>query len=224
MNGEENAFMARIWCSSLELRRNSKGMGCASDLDHLNTTSGVSSFPVVGDTATNAMVQPQISSLQNEVGGIDNAAVAKSGSQLQVMCGPLINYHGMTEEGIETFWHGSVLLVVEPGTQVPHLKYMRLGPGGETEKSTSVEGLKLYSDPIKTFWRFSLRIPLSALETTWEYTIPNMHFRSEVSTSSSRQFVVPVASQSMRLMFHSCNGFSVTADEDFWCGKANLRR
>jgi hypothetical protein len=149
------------------------------------------------------------------------------------MCGPLLNYQGMTEEGTETVWHGSVLLVVEPGMQVPQLRLRKRGPAAPTdapdtkgffsraEKSTSVEGLKLYADPIKTFWRFTLRIPLGAVETRWEYAIPNMYFNSEVSSSPSRDFVVPAVNQSMRLMFHSCNGFSVGTDLDYWSGEAN---
>lgn len=147
------------------------------------------------------------------------------------MCGPLLNYQGMTEEGMQTIWHGSVLLVVEPGAQVPHLKLLHRGPAAQTdapnstgffsrgEKATSVEPLKLYGDPVKVFWRFTLRVPLGATETKWEYSISNMHFRSEVSTSPSREFVVPGVSQSMRMMFHSCNGFSVGTDEDYWSGK-----
>jgi hypothetical protein len=139
----------------------------------------------------------------------------------------------MTEEGTETVWHGSVLLVVELGMQVPQLRLQKRGPAAPTdalqtkdffsraEKSILVEGLKLYADPIKTFWRFTLRIPLGAVETRWEYVIPNMHFSSEVSSSPSRDFVVPAASQSMRLMFHSCNGFSVNTDLDYWTGEAN---
>jgi hypothetical protein len=188
------------------------------------------------DGADATAAQQSASAGTMEVDGIDGATNAKSGAQLHVMCGPLLNYNGMTEEGIETVWHGSVLLVVEPGLQVPHLTFKRCGHTtqedapqthglfSKAEKATSVEGLKLYADLIKTFWRFTLRVPLVAAETRWEYTIPNMHFRSEVSKSLSREFVVPAASQSMRLMFHSCNGFSVGTDEEFWSGEMNLVR
>ena len=169
---------------------------------------------------------------RNEADGVNGPANAKSGDPLHVMCGPLLNYQGMTEEGTETVWHGSVLLVVEPSMQVPQLRLRNRGPAtpidapetkdfSRAEMSTSVEGLKLYADPIKTFWRFTLRVPLGAVETRWEYAIPNMHFNSEGSSSSSRDFVVPATSQSMRLMFHSCNGFSVGTDLDYWTGEAN---
>lgn len=152
------------------------------------------------------------------------------------MCGPLLNYQGMAEKGPQTIWHGSVLLVVEAGQQIPHLKLLNRGPIAQSDapkstgifsnggKATSVEALKLYQDPFSTFWRFTLRVPLGASETKWEYSIPNMHFRSEASTSLSREFVVPAVSQSMRLMFHSCNGFSVGTDEDHWSGQTKFTR
>jgi hypothetical protein len=179
-----------------------------------------------GDTT---VTEYKTSGPRDEVGEVNGTA---DSGPLRVMCGPLLNYHGMTEEGTETVWHGSVLLVVEPGMQVPQLRFRRLGPAtptdapetkdslSGTEMSTSVEGLKLYADRVKTFWRFTLRIPLGAVETRWEYTIPNIHFSSDVSSSPSRDFVVPATSQSMRLMFHSCNGFSVGTDLNVWTGKA----
>ena len=197
----------------------------------MNNSPQNPSVPTAGDVAARPTAVQQTSTVQNGVDSVDGATDAKGGDQLQVMCGPLLNYQGMTEEGTETLWHGTVLLVVEPGALVPHLKIRKRGPVRQTdapkatgffsraEKSASIEGLKLYADPTKMFWRFTLRIPLSAAETIWEYTIPDMHFRSEVSTSPSREFVVPSTSQSMRLMFHSCNGFSVGTDEDFWSGE-----
>lgn len=142
----------------------------------------------------------------------------------------------MSEEESGTYWHGTVLIVVERSECHPRLEYQPLGPVSQTNKpqangffsrprsrsqrETTVEGLKLYADPFKTFWRFTLRIALGEAETKWQYTIPHMHFKSEVSTSLSRDFVVPSVDQSMRIMFHSCNGFSVGTDEEYWSGPA----
>jgi hypothetical protein len=205
--------------------------------DNPSSLPQASSSPnAVDGVADTTVTQPDTSTISNEIDGVDGAADAKAGGQLHVMCGPLLNYQGMAEEGTQTIWHGSVLLVVEPGPQVPQLKLLNLGPAvqadapkpsgflSKTEKATAVEGLKLYQDPIKTFWRFTLRIPLGPTETSWQYSIPNMLFRSEVSPSLSRDFVVPAVSQSMRLMFHSCNGFSVGTDEEYWSGEANSTR
>lgn len=203
--------------------------------DNPNLLPRTSSSPnAVDDATASPLNSPYPSTLRNEADGIDGGADTRSGGQLRVMCGPLLNYHGMTEEGSQTIWHGSVLLVVEPGPQIPHLKLLSRGPIAQSnppkstgffpegEKATSADGLKLYQDPFKTFWRFTLRLPLDTSETRWEYSIPGMQFRSDASANPSREFVVPAVSQSMRLMFHSCNGFSVGTDEDHWSGEANF--
>ena len=166
---------------------------------------------------------------ENAIG--TGSGVAGSKNQLEVMCGPLLNYKGMSEDDSGMSWIGSVLIIVKPRQQIPRLELRRLGAvadvnGAEVNdrasrnaKSETVEGLCLYADPTKAFWRFTLRIPLADVETRWQYTIPHIHFLSEVSTNPSRDFVIPSASQSMRLMFHSCNGFSVGTDENFWSGE-----
>ena len=131
-----------------------------------------------------------------------------------------------THERGRTFgvsWHGSVLLITKPNLKTPALELKALGARDPSAKIRSsqpqlVEGLKLYSDPDKTFWRFTLRVPLLEAEASWEYSIKDMRFLSDVSKDPRRQFFVPAATESMRIMFHSCNGFSVGTDEDFWSG------
>lgn len=153
---------------------------------------------------------------------------------LEVLCGPLLNYQHMSEEKAVLTWHGSVLLVTKPNSGQPVLELKSKGPVAESAntngffssapKIQAVKGLRLYSDPEKAFWRFSLSVPLGDVEAKWQYTIPNMRFTSEVSTSASREFVVPSSHQSMRIMFHSCNGFSVGTDTDFWSGQFHQSR
>ncbi|KAK4944434.1 hypothetical protein LTR10_016108 [Elasticomyces elasticus] len=147
-----------------------------------------------------------------------------SSSDFEILCGPLLNYQRMSEEDSNVLWHGSVLIVTKPAQQTPLLELKPLGawnPSHTNIRSSgrqTVEGLKLYSDPYKTFWRFTLRLPLAEAEAKWQYSIQNIRFLTKVSEHSSRQFVVPSVSESMRIMFHSCNGFSVGTDEDFWSG------
>jgi PhoD related phosphatase len=135
----------------------------------------------------------------------------------------------MTYEGDRAIWHGTVLLVTKPGQKHPKLELKSLGSAAKSDGARSnwfpgtqgeiIEGLKLYADPDKAFWRFSLKVPLEPGNgAKWQYTIPNMKMISEVSTSTSREFFVPSANESMRIMFHSCNGFSVGTDIDFWSG------
>ncbi|KAK6366538.1 hypothetical protein LTS17_010624 [Exophiala oligosperma] len=160
---------------------------------------------------------------ENPAGSGAGQDAGHSGSDIEVICGPLLNYQRMSEQGTDMFWHGSVLVVTKPGEQKPTLELKSLGAWDKSGKVKSsptqtVEGLKLYQDPGKAFWRFSVQLPLAEAEAQWQYTIPNMRFLSDVSKESSRVFVVPAVTESMRIMFHSCNGFSVGTDEDFWSG------
>lgn len=137
---------------------------------------------------------------------------------IEVLCGPLINYQHLSYAGSQATWRGSVLLVVKPTDAQPRLEY---GPTASGGARTTVDGLKLYQDPTKAFWRFSLDVPLTDATAQWTYTIPDLQFRSDVhEQDGGRSFFVPGADESMRVMFHSCNGFSVGTDEDFWSGPA----
>ena len=135
-------------------------------------------------------------------------------------------------------WHGTVLIATKPLAQVsPYLELRCIGKtnenvelsldgvGGSKEipgKSLKSPGLKLYEDPHSAFWRFPLELPFQDHEASWEYQIPNLWRSPEngAQTTPWKKFVVPAASESMRIMFHSCNGFSVGTDEDAWSGPA----
>ncbi|KAI9759047.1 MAG: hypothetical protein M4579_002636 [Chaenotheca gracillima] len=170
-----------------------------------------------------------------------------SSSPLEVQCGPLLNYKGMSDSRAGTStWHGSVLIVSKPGPSQPELRLSYDGPrstsSGQADIATNgasanglqngvhtngppsrtFPGVKLYEDPTKTFWRFQIDLPLQESESRWLYTIPNMHFTPSASGKSghTRAFYVPALSESMRIMFHSCNGFSVGTDEEYWSGPA----
>ncbi|KAL1956984.1 hypothetical protein VTO42DRAFT_6473 [Malbranchea cinnamomea] len=168
--------------------------------------------------------------------------------KLEVLCGPLLNYKYLhMDDETRPVWQGSVLIVTKPGQKQPVLRLRQLGPvsrgqeqqepqrqqqqgqqqsglqlqNGQTEQSeseTTVEGVKLYADPKKAFWRFALLIPLEAYEARWEYVIPNVHYSNDKQAPSSWRFVVPSLHDSMRIMFHSCNGFSIGTDLSHWQG------
>jgi PhoD related phosphatase len=141
----------------------------------------------------------------------------------QVICGPLLNFKG-TRPG--NLWSGTVLIVAKPNQQEPVLYYQCLGSlesgTGASSQSQSSNGVKLFETPEVTFWRFQLSVPLQQFEAKWEYTIPGIQLtrESKATKPESREFVVPAVSQSMRIMFHSCNGFSVGTDIDAWNGPA----
>jgi hypothetical protein len=151
---------------------------------------------------------------------------------LEVICGPLLNYR-RTEN---TTWFGSVLIVTRGGGliagPIPELRLKGLGKTiAETVSADSgaditnngpseevkIQGTRLYSDPSNTFWRFDLRVPIGQLETQWEYSFPSINF-AKSEYKRIQKFFVPAISESMRIMFHSCNGFSVGTDEEAYSG------
>lgn len=158
---------------------------------------------------------------------------------LELLCGPLLNYKCMTkdESGL-AFWHGSVLIVTKPKGQArPSMSLncasasFNLPEFGKTDavyNETNAQagagflrGTKLYEDTVKTFWRFDVHLPFQGSEATWSYTIPDLQLLSGKESSKLRyNFVVPAHDESMRILFHSCNGFSVGTDEDAWSGPA----
>jgi len=79
-----------------------------------------------------------------------------------------------------------------------------------------ITGTKLYSDPNNTFWRFSLEVPMQDRELHCEYSIPGLNFTS--TKTDKQSFYIPAIQDSMRIMFHSCNGFSVGTDEEAYSG------
>ncbi|KAJ5212669.1 uncharacterized protein N7498_004315 [Penicillium cinerascens] len=156
-------------------------------------------------------------------GVIPNGESAPDGAndRFELISGPLINLKNMNFQP-SPVWHGSVLIVTKPGQDQPQLAIRQLGPVASQEQPQSqyiqtVDGLKLYQDPHKTFWRFTLAVPVESYEARWEYDIPGL-FEPGEQPKGPWQFVVPAEDQSMRIMFHSCNGFSVGTDMEAWLG------
>ncbi|RYP70402.1 hypothetical protein DL771_005523 [Monosporascus sp. 5C6A] len=165
---------------------------------------------------------------------------AGAGDVKQVLCGPLLNYRLMRG----STWHGSVLVVTAGGgkTQsfrpVLHLGRVEVASdqqglldegsatsGAEVSQTegirsnhgTEIQANCLYSDPRATFWQFRLACDMGETETKWAYSIGEVTYKSATKPRTN-YFFVPALNQSMRIMFHSCNGFSVGTDEDAWSG------
>lgn len=79
-------------------------------------------------------------------------------------------------------------------------------------------GIRLFEDPKKAFWRFSIAVPLESYEARWGYEIPGLQYVNGSEVKAPWNFVVPSVEQSMRIMFHSCNGFSVGTNMNEWVG------
>ena len=161
--------------------------------------------------------------------GVGNGPqIVSTSPGLDVISGPLLNYRHTSTNGGETLWHGSVLIVTTPGQQNPT---MVLGPQGPVDQSVGnvqfsrpqpvrVGGEKLYEDPKRAFWRFLVEVPFQQFEARWQYDFENVVYIDRSKTEKPQHFAVPSITQSMRIMFHSCNGFSVGTDVDAWSGPA----
>lgn len=117
--------------------------------------------------------------------------------------------------------HGSIL----SGPGIPSIEVnpsspIKSGADGSSKEETRVMGTRLYSDPKHTFWRFDLSVPMQQSEIQIEYKIPGLSFPSDRKKRDLQHFNVPAITESMRIMFHSCNGFSVGTDEESWSGAA----
>lgn len=78
-----------------------------------------------------------------------------------------------------------------------------------------VQGARLHAERGVTFWRFSIEIELTERQQRIGYRINN---------SASVGFWVPATGQTMNMMFHSCNGFSMSVDPDTFSGPDPLWR
>lgn len=170
-----------------------------------------------------------------------DAAAASDGKD--IVCGPLLNYRKMDGNT----WYGSALIVTQgggktlPAAPVLHLRRVGRDEGqnrdshhhtavnnattnGEAHAAgadgdvVKVQGECLYSDPRNTFWAFGLAVEMEQSESKWEYWFPDMRFISQTKPKRN-SFFVPALNESMRIMFHSCNGFSVGTDVDAFSGQ-----
>nr|POE47572.1 uncharacterized protein CFP56_00903 [Quercus suber] len=178
------------------------------------------------DNAITSQTQHPVQESEHGIGA--GPQVRSTNGELEVVCGPLLNYRRMSgEHTTDPVWHGSVLIVTTPGNAPEGLRLSCVGSGdGQTNGHSAnlnqtFQGSKLYEDPHKAFWQFSLDLPFQERESHWEYLIPRMRSTNGTrNLSSPKRFSVPSKFESMRIMFHSCNGFSVGTDVDAWSGPA----
>ncbi|KAI1352264.1 hypothetical protein F5Y01DRAFT_280415 [Xylaria sp. FL0043] len=221
--------------------RDAHSGGNTQDLsDFLNASRIEPTRPTTKGTTNGASHQPIV--IGDADGQVDDAG---SHDGKEVICGPLLNYRRM--EG--NTWYGSVLVVIKGGGKTQpfqptlHLGRVKLGSdqsglvsnGGtadaaegaprngsdpsRSDHGTDVDGICLYSDPRATFWNFPITCDMGAAETKWAYSISEVRYKSATKPRTNH-FFVPAIDESMRIMFHSCNGFSVGTDEEAWSGPA----
>lgn len=179
-----------------------------------------------------AMAEPNLEPREDASGTVgigQGPQVVSTSDTLDVIAGPLLNYRRTSNQQTgQPVWHGSVLIVTTPGQQSPQLV---LSPAGAvnatignnarfTVDARTFHGEKLYEDPNKAFWRFIIEAPMQQFESRWSYDIQNLVYVDRAKLQKPQNFVIPSITQSMRIMFHSCNGFSVGTDVDAWSGPA----
>ena len=86
-----------------------------------------------------------------------------------------------------------------PGQAGPSPRSSRQKP--KQKKGHRVQGVRLHAERGITFWRFNLEVELQDGENRIAYSINN---------GPAMGFWVPARGQTMNIMFHSCNGFSLT--------------
>lgn len=87
--------------------------------------------------------------------------------------------------------------------------------GEKVGKYKDVRGYRLHAERGYTFWRFSVEVELRDKEQRIAYRI---------NRGPATGFWVPAKTQSMNIMFHSCNGFSVSVTPDDLSGPDPLWR
>jgi len=213
--------------------------GASQGSSHLHAAKGATMAAIADHTRYGRRKQEhsvQPHGTQQEVpvhaNGIGAGPPIKSTSgNVELLCGPLLNYKHMSGEHTENpVWHGSLLIVTTPCQTLDDLRLTCQGlignqsiPNGTSAPlDRTFPAVKLFEDPRKAFWRFSIELPFQEQEAIWHYHIHRM-----VAAEGERQgldepkkFFVPSKHESMRIMFHSCNGFSVGTDEDAWSGPA----
>lgn len=78
-----------------------------------------------------------------------------------------------------------------------------------------VKGVRLHAERGVTFWRFNLEVELGSRQHRVAYRI---------NRGPAIGFWVPARGETMNMMFHSCNGFSVSVDPNIFSGPDPLWR
>lgn len=129
---------------------------------------------------------------------------------LSIKCGPLLRFITTDYDAPQPIWQGSVMVVtIDSESNYSQRPFLRLSTGQD------VPGEVLHAIFGASFWRFNLEIPLHDQAQHITYSINN---------SETVPFWVPSVNETMNIMFHSCNGFSLSVDQTQFCGPDPLWR
>lgn len=101
-----------------------------------------------------------------------------------------------------------------PGSFAARLKKTEMD-GERAGRFKDVRGFRLHAERGVTFWRFNIEVELREAQQRIAYRI---------NRSPSTGFWVPARGQAMHIMFHSCNGFSLSVNPNEFSGPDPLWR
>ena len=150
---------------------------------------------------------------------IDHASSIWNGTILIVVAGrapPTLTIHPAVDEAPKAV----ALCEIDNGAdEVVHGVGVENGAGGE-----GGEG----GNGVATFWRFNIAVPLSESDQKVVYEVETAEGARPVVELEQTAFWVPAKGKSMRLLFQSCNGFSLGVEPGAYAGpvlwKEVLRR
>ncbi|KAL2139174.1 hypothetical protein VTI28DRAFT_5672 [Corynascus sepedonium] len=99
-------------------------------------------------------------------------------------------------------------MVDPPGSFAARRKRAEID-GEKAGKYKDIRGFRLHAERGYTFWRFNIEVELREKQQRIAYRI---------NRGPSTGFWVPAKGQSMNIMFHSCNGFSMAVDPNQFSG------
>lgn len=131
------------------------------------------------------------------------------------MTGPVLRYKGQGNG--TSIWRGSVLIVLNDASSVvnpPPFLTLTQGPlfpiDGYQPFDNTIQGVLFHQEYGVSFWRFELELQLAEFSQIARYSINNGARESE--------FILPAVSETMNVVFHSCNGFSLSVDPSEFTG------
>ncbi|KAL5503806.1 hypothetical protein ACEPAH_7877 [Sanghuangporus vaninii] len=166
--------------------------------------------------------------------------MSESGER-QILCGPLVRYTYI--DHTTSTWNGSILVVLRGLPSEPPTLYIQPTLDGHKAPSAT----NLLSEKGRTFWRFNISVPLKDGEDTRVgYRIGLPHDKDDEAVAHEKgkengtgnmephrngqdedkdhpdenefAFWVPAKDETMRILFHSCNGFSLGVKEGTFAG------
>ncbi|ORZ06853.1 hypothetical protein BCR42DRAFT_336858 [Absidia repens] len=146
---------------------------------------------------------------------VKNQVLGHHQGPTEVICGPLLRY--INTDYQTRRWRGSCLIVSNASHTPPplHLELTPItadAPSASSENSSNVQVVEARAECLDSFrrqyyfWRYEISLPLLSQGQHVRYSCPSL-------PEQTFDFYLPAIQQSMRFMFHSCNGFSDIAQD-----------